>query len=73
MDTLSGFSSRRAPFNVYRVSSFEIAKIVLSITVARIFAGRVARGFGTGGKTGKLSFAMPTSLNDERSQVTCTH
>ena len=70
--TLSGFSNSKAPFRVYRLSSCETAKAVLSISPASTSAGSVTAGFAFAGKAGKLSVPRPTSLNEDRWQVTCT-
>src|SRR3989442_6688317 len=70
--TLSGFKSRSAPFSVYRDSSLEMAKIVFWIIVVKTPQGIVTMALGTSGKLGKLSLAIPTSLNDERSQLSWT-
>src|SRR2546426_6480204 len=68
--TLSGFKSRSAPFSVYRDSSLEMAKIVFWIIVVKTPQGIVTMALGTSGRLGKLSLAMPTSLNDRSEEHT---
>src|SRR5271157_3086695 len=46
--------------------------MVFWIIAAQTLAGREANGLGMSGSTGKLSRAIPTSLKDDLSQVTCT-
>src|SRR5208283_4855037 len=46
--------------------------MVFWIIALQTLAGRDASGLGMSGSTGKLSRAIPTSLKDDLSQVTCT-
>jgi hypothetical protein len=49
-----------------------MANTVFWMAVARTFAGSVAKVGGRAGSIGKLSLAIPTNLNEERSHVTST-